>query len=313
MEVFPLTQALVSKSKGTLIVKVRVSTSKGKMKHRLISTALGVATILLVQTMIVVPQAIAEHEREYPHEIRVFAKGDSIDFKRFGVPPIWTDCPTTRKERIELVERAESNVLRMLQDCGKDVHVPRLVLSICAEHPNRDGELHRYVNIWRPSVSYVAIQRNPDVLGRSSSRGSISKSFERNGNRCLTLANNLTFAKERSLNVSIDAWTAIFSADSIFGKPLPFMVHNQSEQFHCDVEVFPMLFEEGHFFMVAEANSPEGPWARSALEAVEYVILHELGHYESYITRNCKTVALPQVVDSEDAANYFASSVLRCW
>jgi hypothetical protein len=86
------------------------------------------------------------------------------------------------------------------------------------------------------------------------------------------------------------------------------------ERFVASIIVYPMVFERGYFLMGGETYTEEGPWAKSLIEALEYILLHELGHYESYVTTYAKTIRdLKKMENSERMCDQFASSILRCY
>lgn len=95
------------------------------------------------------------------------------------------------------------------------------------------------------------------------------------------------------------------------------------EQFRIGIEVYPELFEAEAYWIRNEPN-PEDPtkcgrWARTPMEALTYVLLHELGHVESYVARRSQypfgkvgqNALLPLPGEKEEDADAFASSVVR--
>ena len=86
------------------------------------------------------------------------------------------------------------------------------------------------------------------------------------------------------------------------------------QAFSFDIEIFPMIFESRELFIPSEDR-----YARNPVEAVQYLILHELGHAESFFTKNYvpnqyeySSTTPREVFNSEEDAWYFAKSVMLC-
>jgi len=235
----------------------------------------------------------------YPTEAHSCAKSDSIDYSRYGAPPVWTDCPMTHAEAEALVRQAWKEAKKMLDACGQDVLCrPGYIDVTSSEHPwwNKlyfDGDTAYDAHVKVPTIFYCQIQRSPSAYARSTNTGLREESI-------MTLdAAKCSNRQSYSLDVRR------------CGYPITGLV--KREKFYTTIEIFPMLYEGGKLFMESEVGSQDGPWAQSALEATEYLILHELGHFESYISHHiCNCANKPPIVDgSEDGANAFASSVFR--
>lgn len=99
-------------------------------------------------------------------------------------------------------------------------------------------------------------------------------------------------------------------------------VVKEQEWFRSTIEIYPDVFEQGGYYMESEENSQEGPWAKTPIEALEYIILHELGHLNYFLAHEAKGSMLQnpsafQVermsrTEEETYADKFASYVWRC-
>lgn len=84
------------------------------------------------------------------------------------------------------------------------------------------------------------------------------------------------------------------------------------EEYNCEIEIYPAVFERGEYFMEGEKESSQGPWARSPLEAMVYINLHEFGHFEYYLIKHTNLWHFPKLDNSEEEFDAYASSVMRC-
>lgn len=215
---------------------------------------------------------------EYQSAVNLYPEVDDSTTTGFGEPPMWHDVPPTIAGRDSLVSEALEHVWEYLKECGTGVQFCNIPQR---DKYNKGPDTCFIAYTGRFKVNYVPIQREFHTYGRSTSSG-VKKVYD-------------------------------------FGRKVGGLGPDDHphrwdirEHFSSQIEIFPELFEAGRLFMDSEKDSEEGPWAQSALEAVEFVILHELGHYESYVSTHCKAASLFQVKDSEEQANTFASSVLRC-
>jgi hypothetical protein len=81
---------------------------------------------------------------------------------------------------------------------------------------------------------------------------------------------------------------------------------------YTKLEVYPAVFERQQLWIKSESR-----WARTPVEAMAYVLLHELGHLEADLVNGFNKVRDPSVKfapidDTEDAAWQYAQSVMRC-
>jgi len=215
---------------------------------------------------------------EYQSAINLFPEVDDSMTTIFGEPPLWHDVPLTIAGRDSLASEALQDVWEYIKECGTGVQFCNIPQR---DKYNRGPDTCFIAYKGRFEVNYAPIQREFHSYGRSSSSG--AKKVYDFGRKVAGLGSD--------------------------DHPHRWDIR---EHFNCQIEIFPELFEEGRLFMDSERDSEEGPWAQSALEAVEFVILHELGHFESYVSTHCKAASLFEVKDSEEQANIFASSVLRC-
>jgi len=81
---------------------------------------------------------------------------------------------------------------------------------------------------------------------------------------------------------------------------------------HCQIVVFPAVFERRQLLMPGELGL-DNPWAANPVEAATMVILHELSHFESYVSARPGLVRnkIPATSDDEATAWAFASSLIR--
>lgn len=92
---------------------------------------------------------------------------------------------------------------------------------------------------------------------------------------------------------------------------------DEDEHYSFEIEIFPPVFEDGKYFIETENR-----WAESPLEAIEYIILHELGHLEVYCSKKLQIKLLKDLhspvmthdnSDEEEFADFFATSILSCF
>jgi hypothetical protein len=105
--------------------------------------------------------------------------------------------------------------------------------------------------------------------------------------------------------------TCVGKLDVLEARPQSDMPEQRYEHFLANIEVFPAVFERGEYLVPGEEDTQE-PWARNPSEAIKLVLLHELGHLEAYASANAKMMTYHVTEDSEQTANDFASSVVRC-
>lgn len=279
-------------------------------------------TIILLALMLVIglntatPVAAGElkEKRAMPSVTMLFPRVDDSIVSQYGEPPVWNDNPSTISEREALVKKAYQNVWHYLKACGDGVQF--LKWGYIGERDStqcgRDtvetrarlkchlttyfGCMYIDETFLSQRVSYVPIQRVADTYGRSVSKGETekySKTIIIDKRKVLTELTEEEFWTSEDLHLSL--------RDGYY-----------TDELWYEIEIFPEFFEEERMFMEEEIGTPEGPWAKSALEAAEYVILHELGHFESYVSTQCAEYGLFPVSNDERQANVFASSVLRC-
>jgi hypothetical protein len=79
----------------------------------------------------------------------------------------------------------------------------------------------------------------------------------------------------------------------------------------AEIEVFPAVFEQGQLWIKSEKR-----WARTPVEAIAYVLLHELAHLDSEMAVRVHGVygrwVFKEMDGSEDGAWQYAQSVMRC-
>lgn len=90
------------------------------------------------------------------------------------------------------------------------------------------------------------------------------------------------------------------------------------EELSVRVEIYPEVFNRGALWIPNESQG-QGRWARTALEALGYLILHELGHTEAFVSEfskypygSSRLQPLTPVGDAEEDAWEYASTVIRC-
>jgi len=242
--------------------------------------------MLAIAMSVAMPLAASAATVNYPTEIHSFSKTDSIDYSQYGEPPVWVDCPTTPTEAKDLVQKAWIEVKMMLTACGTDVlGYPGKVDVTTPEHPRWDeicweGDSASRAYVDAPAIEYSQIQRSADAYARSTSSG---------------------------VHETRTGMSKGYNGSTVKGSI-------KTETFKVGIEIFPVLFQDHKLFMKSEVFSKEGPWAGSALEAVEFLILHEMGHFESYIRQHIRVMpSRPSPLDEdEDTEDAFASSVFRC-
>lgn len=80
------------------------------------------------------------------------------------------------------------------------------------------------------------------------------------------------------------------------------------------LEIYPLVFDAGYFFIEPKQYEPDRPpWAESLMEALVFIILHELAHFEIYAENNAKTISNSYIkmTDSENSCDAFAYSLLK--
>lgn len=84
------------------------------------------------------------------------------------------------------------------------------------------------------------------------------------------------------------------------------------EEFNFVIEISPEIFDRKYLMIPSENNR----LARNQTEAIMYIVLHELGHIESYLSKESKcwikfSTQLTEQDNSEESAWEFASTVMR--
>lgn len=274
--------------------------------YRLVITLLG---FYLAQLILCI-SALGQEEVKmikgtYPEVTHECEFIKSVDTHKYGDPPVWSDPRlTTLEGRQQIIAEACANVLKYIGCCYPDIAIGRILSLTDCEASKHWGNimvgfgirnLEIFSNPKRNNsgnsllkVTYVQIQRLPNKGARSIYAGSYL----------------------HWPGGYITCYTAIDYEKT--GPVRSYQNEYRCEYFHDLIEVFPAVFERGELFMESEVGSQEGPWAKTPAEALEYIILHELGHLESYIATHSEIRQFDKIEDTEDECDIFASSVLRC-
>lgn len=241
------------------------------------------------------------------------SSSDSLEIwkPQYGEPPVWPDDwrRFNHEERKKAVLEAWKNVLGYLADCYPDIIIDRY----SPERTNWPRPL-----IYRPSVEYSKVQKDPDVAAAIEKKGRYDQWDEHHDVQFIIVgqvSGNVATVKY-CFKTNEYMWRGAMNNPRITrAKSFTRIYHSEEKEeiFGARIVVYPIVFERGYFFMRGETYTEEGPWAKSLMEALEYILLHELGHYESYVTTHSKTIRnLRKMDDSEKACDQFGSSVLRC-
>ena len=77
------------------------------------------------------------------------------------------------------------------------------------------------------------------------------------------------------------------------------------------IKVYPLLFSSSDFYMGGEKNT-SSPKAANMVEALNYILLHELGHIEETLVNKVGYGGRGDFGKTEEDMDAFASSVRRC-
>lgn len=208
----------------------------------------------------------------------------AVDNSNRPPAPEWNDPRIDNADgRTEIVYDAAETAFARLLDCGTDTFLGSIAVQSrngLAKHFNDDGSVTYSAVVtsgwsyvrWDLTVKYVQVQRKPNVAARSSTQSGYGV---------------------------------------IEAQPWYDMPEQRSERVVAFVEVFPAVFERAEYIIPSESDTAE-PWARDAGDAMKMILLHELGHVEAYATAHSRMVSYPKLVDSEEGADEFASTVVRC-
>ncbi len=88
------------------------------------------------------------------------------------------------------------------------------------------------------------------------------------------------------------------------------------EELEVNIEINPEIFDRMSLWIPNEGPNGKGRWAREPMEAIIYVILHEIGHIEAFLSNESKLTkyskpSLQKQYNDEESAWEFASSVMN--
>lgn len=124
---------------------------------------------------------------------------------------------------------------------------------------------------------------------------------------------------------AINRLSGDYNNETISGPGFEHLI-KENETFDSNIEIFPEVFESGSvfgFYMESERYSQEGPFAPTPTDAVTFLLLHEIGHLEYYISRQKKGAHLKEsdifnrhaamgLEEEEKFCDKFASTLWRC-
>lgn len=217
----------------------------------------------------------------------------------------------TKSGRWKIIKEALKNIFvdgRYLEKCSYSVGLNLFNLSISDN--DYYGRLDRYRNDYGEisfasfniSFSYDQVQRKHNVAGQNEIEVS-NITYPEDG-----YVYNVGYFDDE-IFVPKDALEEVKLYSESYGGWGDNSV-NKNEmiiEYNSHIKFFPFLFESSGFYMEGEKR-----WAKDIIEAVEYVILHELGHLESKISNTIKNNRYPELGTSEESADDFAFSVWRC-
>ena len=173
--------------------------------------------------------------------------------------------------------------------------------SDCIWHFSNDDVRHFEIKI---CLEYMAVQREDSVLAS-----------------ILTEHSYQSYPKEGCVDMSGEYWCEGTAeeddcwCDGMYD-PIQYRRVYEGEvreRFGVTIQVFPLLFNSTAYYMPSEVRSPEGPWARSLFEGMQYILLHELGHLEGEVIKENRFKKFEGGMGLEEwDCDAFASSVWRC-
>ncbi len=271
--------------------------------------------------------------------------------QKFGKPPSWPDSAKCKdaQNREKAVQEAFSFVWKLLARCGRDTRVytnstdfdkfvnkdnPDQVKKYFEElfqnpdnfqlrGPDEVEIFQPELTVHKPSIRYSRVQTRLDLYAFIDKQlqqiyakphkdiqywvryanGEMQRirhcpGYESVGKESFERRTESTRLKNASTLQSID--------------------HNSNlkneEEFAADIIIYPLLFDRQYLFMEGEVEKGNSPWAKNLLQALIYVILHEMAHYEFEVIKKSDIFNYPDrqtFNDSEKACGRWATSILH--
>jgi hypothetical protein len=268
-------------------------------KTTLLLLCLSIATFDPAHT-----QQINNSSRQFEH-VRTVVKTDYLpsvsveEQLKYGPPPKWDDPDLSSPDgRIRIIEKGKSLAWQYLYKCGSASVLIRLEFDNRMIHGNRGIQKKLIEGCgWEAiSAEYMYIQ-DPDIAWRSPVYCQVQRIHD--------VAAQTTITENRC------TWPTGYYDNYPNQNPI-YREEEVKEVYNCEIEIFPAVFERGEYFMSAETTSAEGPWAKTPVEALTYIILHEYAHFECQIIADTKLWTFAKMDTSEATADAYASSVIRC-
>lgn len=261
------------------------------------------------------PVSEMEIKYNYTHDCR--AK-DATNIK--GNKPTWTDTRfLTHEGRNQIVNEAWKNIWDYVEACGNDLGL-NYVLTYESYKMFRDQNkylkrsyisghhlLGSYKSLTvRIDIDYVKIQEKVSVAGKNDFNFSEMK-FDETG----FVYNGAFYSSAKYKKPRPYTLEELESIDPIDVNPYEgdHFAGDSYQQINSRIVIYPLIFEMRGLYLESESD-----WAETPVEAVEFIILHELGHLSCHIQDRQKifTGYFPKIECTEAACDYFATSVWRC-
>lgn len=277
--------------------------------------------------------------------------GDTIPPPRWSDSRIWnSDGTANRAGRESIISEATTNAFMVLGKVGDQSWINQFTMAEpyqssyhyfkieYDENDNNRKYLSYYTWIFgqkdfhkqkiKFDISYVPMNRTIQVAAKS--QPFLAKYFGEYTEKNILTRNgeyqDFKYCNEIDVNASIpnegvgyryrDYW-------EYYGLPKTIGVENDlkcktcpicyREEIIVKIEIYPEVFNRGKLCIPSEKQ-----WAENCVDAMTYIILHELGHIESFISKKSKLRKLGHNLsllleqdNSEDAAWQFATNIAK--
>lgn len=224
----------------------------------------------------------------------------------------------TKKGRLDIIEEAFENIFqygKYLEKCGNSVGLNYFINHEISpqKYPSISGGIDVFRNKsggdgrvqLKISFGYDQIQRKHNVAATNKIEHSTIR-YPENG--YVLMVGGWFILPHQADGIFIPATQPDLKEwQESYGKGVYVTKGSTEFDYSSSITIYPLVFDSEGFYLEGEKT-----WAVDIVEAVEYLILHELGHLEAEFSYSLNWNLYPKLGNKEENADDFAFSVWRC-